>query len=545
MNQSKVGLGLSLTVLSILLGPAVKAAADQWLEPLCTTQSYPVLGSPTGWWEEEGDDGTSYVPDDFSILGHSCGWQEGATEGCGDGVCSSSEGFDPTTCWEDCVETQWVDSDGQVQILRDRILFFGSGTVEHWLRDDNGKDVFLMTDLGYQAQEDDPLYTGKNGCGSQLLWVRRDGDLESGACVERRFRGKTLSQGLLTWTHSAEKTHDGHILVTDTNASVILKLEAETGKEIWRLDGLHYSAEASDVYCNAGSTEQCCTTGGCNEPFAPHIADDTSGGISYQNMAREIYDPASGKVRYVLSNRSMETLAILDAESATNSAPSMVPVASEYGTKFYGEVSWAFGFNDQMATSGTDQDLCTLSWPHGVRYVDYGYGNIALFSADLLGNRVVRIPYNHDCYSTSPTNVATVLESNTPSARAVDPAGPLLFTQNDATYTTQDPNQSNGSPSLYLGDSRATSALSSAAFPFDMRRFRVEGDPKNYILYSGPLCGTPAGDGEAAKQSRYLVLSLWTEQAGDPTLNFEWTYPNPATYPLACSGEVSSAATTQ
>ncbi len=315
---------------------------------------------------------------------------------------------------------------------------------------------------------------------------------------------------------------------------MVLKLDAESGEEIWRLDGLRYSSEDSGVYCHAGSTDQCCAAAGCDEPFAPHAAGDTSGGISYQNMAREVFDPVSGKVRYVLSNRSMETLAIIDARSPTDPVPETIAVSSEGGTRYYGKVSWAFGFNDQIAgDSGEGQDLCTLAWPHGVRIVDYGYGSRYLFSADLLGGRVIRIPYNHDCYSDSPASVATVLVADAPSARAVDPAGPFLYTQKDAAFPAQDADGADGQPTLYLGDSRATSALSSGAFPFDLRRFTVDGDPAKYVLYSGPLCGTPTESG-STRQSRFLVASLWTEQAGRATLDFQWTYPNPETYPLTC-----------
>lgn len=471
-----------------------QSALTVWEEPLPSHPSlaYPVVGNPKGPWED------GLTAQQMTSIGPSCSFaQEGST--CGNGYCEPWEGTDPTTCWEDCVKQPWCNGvnctvPGVPDKYLDKVVLYGVSSARYWNTDpDTNEPLILIADRGYSNPA---AGTSKAGYGSQLLIVRRLNQPRDGLsyCVEKRFRGRYLDTGPLSFVQNADKTHDYHIVLSDTNASTLYKLNGAFFTPMWKLDGLAFNAETSGDACNAGhDPNACCSAEGCDKPFTQAPSGAPSGGISHENMIREVND--DGKWRYVISNRDWATLAMVDANDDVVSSPVV-----KSGTN-RGLVSWAFGRYGQLAASSGD--LCKLNWPSGVKYFP---DTDKLYQADSQLGRVIEIPYLHGCYQSAGTPTATLIDGAAPLARAVE------RTSGGAPFYTQDVLALNPSAQQYPVESawflKANMALHGAlagTSASDLHKVTFAGT--SYYAYSGPTC--QSNSPSPSNRAREGVLTLW------------------------------------
>lgn len=486
-----------------------QSALTVWQEPMPNEISYPVIGSPKGPWEE------GFREDQMTPIGHSCSLgQEGSM--CGDGICQPWEGTDPTSCWEDCVTQRWCDVTGTIcHDIEDKIVLYGVSTARYWNTASTGEPMFLIADSGYMPKVGG---TPKAGYGSQLLIVRKlNQPREDGLpyCVEKRFRGRYLAEGPLSWTHNAEKTHDNHVLVSNTNGSVIYKLTGNNFAPMWKIDGLAFDAETSGDACNAGHDPNvCCSAEGCDKAFTEAPSGAQSGGISYENMVREVSD--NGTWRYVISNRDWATITMVDA----NNDATFSPVVKS-GTN-RGKVSWAFGRYGQLAQSNSD--LCKTNWPHGVKFFP---DTDKLYQADYLMGRVIEIPYLHGCYQSTPEPAATLIDGAAPFARAVErtSAGALIYTQ-DVTALNPSAQQYPVESAWFLKANMTLHGALVGFNAFDLHKMTVGGT--SYYGYTGPTC--QSNTISATNLAREGVFTLWPTTTNQSNSAPFFTYPAASTF---------------
>ncbi len=508
-----------------------QAALTVWQEPLPEDISYPVIGSPKAPWE----DGLS--KSQMTSIGHSCSFQQqGST--CGNGICEEGEGTDPTSCWEDCVMQPWCNDTschepGVADEYLHEVFLYGVSTARLWDTDPvTNEPKFLIADAGHLFLQpgENPLATSRAGYGSQLLIVRKlnqpRGDGLS-YCVEKRFRGTGLDAGLLSWVHSAEKTHDGHILMGHTNGSAIYKLNGSTFAPIWKLDGLAFDAATSGDACAAGhDVNTCCSAAGCDKSFAGAPAGVQSGGISYENMVREVND--NGTWRYVISNRDWSTLVMVDANNDQYSTPIV-----KSGTN-RGKVSWAFGRYGQVAM--TNSDLCKTNWPHGVKFYP---DTDKLYQADALLGRVIEIPYLHGCYQQAGAPTATLIDGSAPFARGVEKtsSGALLYTQDVLSVTSQ---QYPVEGAWLLKANMVRHGAREGTSAFDLHKMTVGGTL--YYAYTGPTCKSNTISG--TNFMREGVLTIWPTTTNQSNSTPFFTYPASSTFTnmgYLCDGSYTPA----
>lgn len=508
-----------------------------WNEPLCTDLKYPTINGIAGYWED------GLTPDFFPSIGHSCSYDpNGSGERCGDNICQDGENNDPTTCWEDCVKQPWLNESGNVEqvtevvngSVRNKIPWTGNSTMSVWDKDgstikqDYLKDIamesYVMTDAGYMSATngDDGGGTPDAGCASQILVVRRlseanpkNPDDSNLYCVEKRYRGKNL-RNLLAWTHSAIPDHNGDLLVTNTNDSTLYKLSRDTFDIKWVLNGLHFDSNVSGTYCAGGPTNpdfgSCCSEEGCDISFEVD-GDIGSGTISYENMLREVWDSNTSKYRYILSNRSWQTLSMVDVDDNGN------PLMKTVDGQNLGLVSWSFGFHGKFALG---DDLCLTNYPHGMRY--YPDTN-TIYSADMTIARVISLPYNHGCY-TGEGDLATIVTRDAVTPRAIvrTDSGSVLLSRDVAKATvTKFPIFEVGGNGWQLKSvamrKGSIYGIPGGVYVFDMERYKLNSN-REFLSVTAPMCNN---NGELANT---LVSTVWKYMDNSINPSPLWSYPS-------------------